>query len=349
VNEVMTSAPIVCVITPTPRVPEGTGRNVALDFTKGFLVLLMVVYHWFNYFVGQSEIYKYIRFLTPSFIFITGFIVSNIYFTKYDVHNPRLPAGLAIRALKIIAVFVALNVVVSAAVPGYGTIHPTIIRLFVNHFLGVVTPGVKDAAFTVLMPIGQLLLLSAVLIFVYRLSRYVVHVFCALAFAIVIFLRMSGTSNPNAELIAIGSLGMVLGMVPLARLIRIVNRPLLLAVAYVLFDLAVSRWGEAYILQVLGVCLSISVIYVIGASRWAATWLGKVVVLLGKYSLFGYISQIAILQVLHRVLTTNSLGASRFATSFLLAFVLTTCSVMLLSAARQRSGAIDRSYKFIFA
>ncbi|HEY1462593.1 MAG TPA: hypothetical protein VGF44_04170, partial [Terriglobales bacterium] len=58
-----------------PTAAKTAVRNPALDFTKGFLVLLMVVYHWFNYFVGpQAGVYKYIRFLTPSFIFITGFI-----------------------------------------------------------------------------------------------------------------------------------------------------------------------------------------------------------------------------------------------------------------------------------
>src|SRR5438105_12362691 len=99
-------------IVPKPPVAEAAARNSALDFTKGFLVLLMIVYHWFNYFVGpRANVYKYLRFLTPSFIFIAGFIVANIYFTKYDIRDLRLPARLAIRGLKIIAVFIALNAI----------------------------------------------------------------------------------------------------------------------------------------------------------------------------------------------------------------------------------------------
>jgi len=349
VNEVVNLVPMIHAIVPMPPVAEGAARNSALDFTKGFLVLLMVVYHWFNYFIGQSGVYKYLRFLTPSFIFIAGFIVSNIYFVKYDINNLRLPARLATRGLKIIAVFVALNAMVSAVLPTYGTLHLPIRQMLVTYLMGAALPGVKEAAFPVLVPIGELLLLSAVLVFAYRLSRYVVHVFCALAFAAVILLRVSAIENPNADLIAIGLLGMVLGMVPLPRLMSVVNRPVILTISYVLFDIAVSYWGEIYVLQVLGVCLSIAVIYLIGTSRWAASWLGRIAVLLGKYSLVGYISQIAILQVLRRTVTTNTLGTYRFAISFVLAFVLTTWSVMLLSAARRRSGAIDRSYKFIFA
>ena len=43
-------------------------RDAALDFTKGVLVLLMIVYHWANYFLYvDGESYRYLRFLTPSF------------------------------------------------------------------------------------------------------------------------------------------------------------------------------------------------------------------------------------------------------------------------------------------
>src|SRR5271169_6764755 len=48
-----------------------TGRISALDFTKGTLVLVMVLYHWLNYFVGsQGSFYRYLSFLPPSFICI---------------------------------------------------------------------------------------------------------------------------------------------------------------------------------------------------------------------------------------------------------------------------------------
>lgn len=331
-----------------PRAKDGA-RNPALDFTKGFLVLLMVFYHWFNYFIGPSTVYNYIRFLTPSFIFITGFIVANIYFVKYDVRDHRLAMRLATRGLKIIAVFVVLNVMIGGLVPSRGTGQATLLQMVITRALGTAVPGVKDAAFPVLMPIGELLLVSAALVFGYRHSRYVVHVFCAVAFTGVIVLRYAGIDNPNAELIAIGSLGMVLGMVPVARLVQIVNRPLMLAIAYVLFDIGVYFWRAHYALQVIGVCLNIAIIYLVGASRFASTWVGRTVVLLGKYSLFGYISQIAILQLLRRAVAAGGSGVLLLGLSFVAAFVLTTLSVMLIDSMRKRSSVIDRSYKFVFA
>src|SRR5437879_8499891 len=89
-----------------------TERIQALDFTKGALVLIMVLYHWLNYFVSpQGDFYKYLRFLTPSFICISGFLISNIYFAKYGIAAPHLPMRLIQRGLKILAVFLTLNIV----------------------------------------------------------------------------------------------------------------------------------------------------------------------------------------------------------------------------------------------
>jgi hypothetical protein len=175
------------------------------------------------------------------------------------------------------------------------------------------------------------------------------YVSCALAFSAVILLRLLGNMNQNAELIAIGLLGMVVGMIPLPRLLSVVNRPLVLGVTYICFDCAVWHWGEPYILQVVGVCLNVAIIYLAGASRLGASWMGKIIVLLGKYSLVGYISQIAILQLLRHTMEPDMFGTYRLPVSFVLAFVLTTWSVMLLNAARKYSSSIDRSYKLIFA
>src|SRR5271163_912176 len=97
-------------------------RISGLDFTKGALVLIMVLYHWINYFIGpQWEYYQYLRFLTPSFIFITGFMISNVYLSKYDAADPRLPKRLFTRGLKLLAIFVALNVARTLIVPVLST------------------------------------------------------------------------------------------------------------------------------------------------------------------------------------------------------------------------------------
>jgi hypothetical protein len=254
---------------------------------------------------------------------------------------------LATRGLKIIAVFVVLNAILGGLLAAFGS-DWQLPQMLLRRFIGTTAPGIKDAAFLVLVPISQLLLLSAALVFAYRLSRYVVHMVCLLAFAAVILLRVWSIQTMNADLIAIGLLGMFLGMLPLPRIIGVINRPVLLAVAYVLYFLAVHYWGEPYALQVTGVCLNVAIIYLTGASRWANNWIGRIVVLLGKYSLFGYISQIAILQILRRTVTLES-PSYRLTISFIMAIVLTTWSIQVLDAARRRNSAIDRSYRLVFA
>src|ERR1700691_3958535 len=78
----------------TTRSPKPQ-RIPALDFTKGALVLVMVLYHWMNYFVmADGSIYKYLRFLTPSFIFITGFLISQVYLSKYQASRSHVPGRL---------------------------------------------------------------------------------------------------------------------------------------------------------------------------------------------------------------------------------------------------------------
>ena len=101
-----------------------SARIPALDFTKGALVLIMVLYHWINYFIGnQWGYYRYLRFLTPSFIFIAGFMISNVYLSKYAAADPRLSKRLLIRGIKLMAVFLVLNLFRILVIPAVGHWH----------------------------------------------------------------------------------------------------------------------------------------------------------------------------------------------------------------------------------
>ncbi|MFZ1975901.1 MAG: hypothetical protein WAU89_23870, partial [Candidatus Acidiferrales bacterium] len=73
------------------------------------------------------------------------------------------------------------------------------------------------------------------------------------------------------------------------------------------------------------------------------------VILLGKYSLFGYISQIAILQILAAGLRHVNFGFVVLSVSFVAAFALTIVSVEVVDRARARAASMDRLYKAVFA
>jgi peptidoglycan/LPS O-acetylase OafA/YrhL len=341
----------------TKTAPPLQQRIPALDFTKGALVLLMLLYHWLNYFIApQGGFYRYLRFVTPSFIFITGFLISSVYLSRDARSTSRLPLRLLVRGVKLLGLFTALNVLIGLSIShSYGG---TVVssRWALQNLLAVYVTGntlvadnAKAAAFIVLVPIGYLLVLSAGLVVLYRSYRYTFQSACACCFAGILALHIAGTKSATLDLIAIGLLGVVAGFIPLERIGRLVEQhPYLLACAVISHLTAITFWNATYPLQIVGVCLALLVLYFVGTHTSGARGLRGQILLLGKYSLFGYIAQIALLQVLYRAALFAGSGPGVLAVSFLGAFVLTTCSVQGVDRARANSVAINRLYKAVF-
>jgi peptidoglycan/LPS O-acetylase OafA/YrhL len=331
-------------------------RNPALDFTKGALVLIMVLYHWVNYFIGpQWEHYQYLRFLTSSFIFITGFLISSVYLSKYAPADPRLSKRLFTRGLKLLAIFLALNAARTFIVPMLGTgvvvqnpLDPSnIFRIFVSGKFPVV--GGKLAVFTILVPISYLLMLSAVLMIPYRFYKYTFHIACALLLLSIAVLAFTNMKSTYLESVTIGMVGVLAGFVPIKEIDDRVRHVYVLAFAYACYTIAITIWNVPFPLLIVGVTLSLMVIYRIGTSGGESGTIRTRIILLGKYSLFGYISQIAILQILSAGFRLADLHPVALVLSFLAAFILTILSVEILDRARAKAAALDRLYKGVFA
>jgi peptidoglycan/LPS O-acetylase OafA/YrhL len=342
--------------TPTAVKPSKTQRIPALDFTKGALVLIMVLYHWINYFIGpQWGYYRYLRFLTPSFIFITGFMISNVYLSKYDAADFRLSKRLITRGLKLLAIFIALNEARVLVIPllSTGTVvanlldPKNILTVFVTGNFSS-TAG-KIVSFSILVPIAYLLMFSGALVLPYRFFRYTFHAVCSVFLLSIWALYSIGAQSQNLDLVTIGMLGALIGFVPIAKVNEFVRHPYLLAFAYVLYTIAITIWDVRYPLQIVGVCLSVMVIYLVGAADGESGRIRSEVVLLGKYSLFGYISQIAILQILSASARHLDLGITVLVISFPVAFALTIVSVEVVDRIRTASRRMDGLYKAVFS
>jgi peptidoglycan/LPS O-acetylase OafA/YrhL len=338
--------------------PAKRQRIAALDFTKGALVLIMVLYHWLNYFYKPDfDVFRYLRFLTPSFILITGFLISNIYFPKYGMSGAKLPKRLLERGLKLLAVFLGLNAFRAAWLPQasrneflaeHSSLHGWVSIYLVGKDLG--GGESKTIAFYILLPIAYLLVLSAVLLVGARFYRLFFHLVFGLSLACVLILDAYGAASANLQLVTIGLLGLILGYVPLEKVNRFVMHPYLLVTAYVGYLIAITQWNVIYPLQVVGVCLSLMLIYLVGQAGGEPGPARGVVILLGRYSLLGYIAQIAVLQALHQGLRHTNLPAGSVpALSFVAAVVLTVLIVALTDRARRISGALDGMYKAVFA
>lgn len=326
-----------------------TQRIPALDFTKGALVLLMVLYHWLNYFMGaQYDIYRYLRFLTPSFIFITGFLISNVYLAKYDLAGSRLPKRLVLRGLKVLGIFILLNVTRNALTTAEPLVARNLAATFLSGQVSTTDTG-KAASFFVLVPISYLLLVSASFLILSRTCKYVFHIASGVFLMSILVLYLLGLESPNLELLTVGVMGVIVGYIPIDRIDRWVTRPARLVLAYLGYLAAITVWNVRYPLQIVGVCLSVMVIYLLGTEGIMPNRLRGHVILVGKYSLFAYISQIVVLQLLRRSLREVDLDPGVLAATLVAALCVTVITVEALDRARIRASTVNRIYGAVFS
>ncbi len=325
-------------------------RNDSLDFVKGMLVLVMVLYHWMNYFVTLDwDAYRYLRFLTPSFIFITGYLVSSVYLSKYPAGDPRLRRRLLERGGKLLLLFTALNILAGMVLGQNGLAGELTAASLVQRVFEVYVLGTGGAIFEILVPIGYFLCLAPVLVLIAKqlgVSLPVAGIVIALAGAVA---SLAGATNVIAELLVIGMLGLGVGAVPLALLNRGLRYPLALALAYAAYVVAITRWNIIFPLQVVGVCLSLLVLYGLSVALDTQTLVYRRIVLLGQYSLFAYIAQVAALQLFRRIVEVTDLKPEHLLLLFLAALGATILAVDTVKVARSRSRSVDRMYRAVFA
>jgi len=338
--------------------PKATdlSRDTAIDFTKGALVLFMVLYHWLNYFFGpHGQYYDYLRFLTPSFIFITGFMISQIQLRRYDNSGRSLPKRLFVRGLKLLIVFLVLNALVYAALS----------RVQVSYSLGgrslrslswaafVVgtsraADGQKSVVFSILVPIAYLLIVSAGVALARRV-RYAFYCTLSVLIAAVIFIRFWNVENFYLDLLMVGVLGIVVGFAGRERISSLVSHPYILITLYCLFLASITIWGVPLPLEVASVILTTALLYSAGSRLAPAGTARRRMILLGKYSLLAYIAQIAILQGLGRISWFSQHGVGASLASLLLGVLLTVAIVEAVDIARQRSRIANDLYRLVFA
>ena len=156
-------------------------RNGALDYVKGALVMLMVLYHWLNYFIGAEwSGYRYLRFLTPSFIFITGFLVSHVYLARYPADSRMLRRRLVQRGTKLLLLFGVLNLA-DTAVSVHGYEISLLVKSWpVSRIVAVFVTGEAGASFSILVPIAYLLMLAPAVIVHLETERRVAGLDCCI-------------------------------------------------------------------------------------------------------------------------------------------------------------------------
>ena len=341
-------------IAPAPRLramrAKARPRIEALDMTKGVLVMAMVVYHSFNYSTDYTLGFKYLPFLPPSFILITGFLISRLYFTPEAARDRRVYGRLFFRGFRLLLLFTLLNVLTQIAGRRKAVATPQgLSYLFDNWYEIYGIGGGHYAAFSILLPIAYLLLLAPLLILLYRTHPLVVPL---IAISVAIFcstLPQGDDYSVNLALLSAGLIGVILGRVPdraLFLLRRYWYLPVIVYAGYVAFTHLV--WQSPFD-QLLNALLALAAIFSLCAAIGASGFAGRELLIVGRYSLLAYIVQIAVLQVLTRMIGRLE--------PFTVPFYLQMAGVgllMILMAeglqwARSRAVWVDASYGFIFA
>lgn len=325
-------------------------RIDALDMTKGALVVAMVIYHSLNYSTDHALGFIYLPFLPPSFILITGFLISRLYFNPEAARDRGVHGRLLIRGFRLLVLFTLLNVVTQLVGRHKFAADPQGIAYLSDYWFVIYgIGGAKFAAFSILLPIAYLLLLAPLLILMDRQNGVLVPVIAVSLVIVSAIFRTGGEPSVNLGLLSIGLIGVVLGGVP-ANVLSMMGRYWYVAVAVYLGYLALSQlpWQDPFD-QLVDACLALTAIFSVCAAIGSKSSFGRQLLTLGKYSLLAYISQIVVLQILCRLFDRLKPFSFFFFLEILGVLLVMVFLAQGLEWARKRMNWVDACYRIVFA
>lgn len=334
-----------------PSSIQPASRVAALDVTKGALVICMVLYHSLNYSSDYALAFKYLAFLPPSFILITGFLISGVYLSRTNVQLLPLFQRLFIRGAKLLILFTVLNLV-AQSVRRQNLLGQPINGLdqFMSNLFEIYILGDgRLAAFEVLVPIAYLLMLSPPLVVIERFNRFVVPAATIVVVGLLVWVERLGETFHNANLLSAGLVGIALGRLSFERLNRLASFWPVGILAYGLYFVTGILHGQTYLVQLLGAVIALAMFYLLAVRFGNNGWLQCRFEILGRYSLLAYIAQIGFLQVLARLAGRPDPTSFRFLALFLTAMVLTALVTEFAEYVRKKSPPLDSAYRFVFA
>jgi len=319
-------------------------------------VIVMVAYHTLNYFVEGYPlvIYGYVYYVAQSFVFYSGFICGTIYFAK--IHNDRryVYSRLIIRSFKLIALFFIVNIIINLLFTrNYNGQEFGIDLIFNNLYSIFFIGGGAFMAFDILLPIAYVLLISVLLLKLHTF-KYIFYTLLILLYCILSFSDIKLTYNVSYTLMGIG--GVYSGIIYKdnasilnKRLIRYACTSLLVLYLVILIPSGINVRGN-YILLFLYVNLIIANLYMLGTYLNPSNMITKNIITFGQYSLYLYLAQIFILQILYRIVDFKS---SSVTVEHCFVFILINLLLILCCYAtdimRNKISLIDKAYRLIFS
>lgn len=338
--------PSSSILYPPASMPSSS-RIEALDWVKGALVVFMVIYHGINYSAFRPFAFQYLSFVPPSFILIAGFLVGQVYATKYDLKSWKPYLRLAFRGFKLLVLFTILNVINCILLERsfyFG------LWLFADRAYTIFISGNgRVGVFEVLLPIAYFLLLAPALLWFRARVPLLIPLFAASVFLLCFILERRGANLDNLILLSYGFIGIAMGLISMAKVNRFAARFVPVLAAYVAYRLASHFNGETYAVQVLASITTLSLLYCCGANLRMDNWSWRHMILLGNYSLFGYLAQIVLLRVIVKLFGGLPQTWGIVCAVILITTVSLYITIRLVDSLRRKARPLDIAYKTIFA
>ena len=332
-------------------------RNPRLDFVKGILVFLMLMYHTGALFIVNHEIQLFfndicLSFVSGSWIFLCGAMVTYHYGPSFHENRVAVSKRLCGRSLKTLAIFVLSNVLINGfkVIPRDHVLYDfdTIIRIAL-YGDGSIT------SFEILLGIFYILLIGPLFLQLRLLGPVL-----ALA-AIAWGMQTSSMNVPmpsNWWQILCGLGGMITGYGLTfnlsGQLLYLRFRKALAFVAALMgitaYYLLITQYGytKSHIhVYLLGVVCILSAIYISHELFSFNMIVDQKVRLLGRYSLFCYIGQMGILWSLWFLFSALSLTYS-YMVMLTIAMIALFSLVLLLDYLVRKYASVTRLYNYAF-
>ncbi|MHB9142436.1 MAG: acyltransferase family protein [Paludibacter sp.] len=275
-----------------------TERNTILDFVKGCCVLGMIFHHSYGYFYSRSDVLHYLFFVTGSFLFITGFILTKYYPAKYNLSKDyqRICGRLLGRGLKLLVLFAVLNIIISVCIKKAP--RPGIMDISGLLHLYFISGNYQTIAFEMLAPISYTIILMALFFYIFKEKAFAVVPVSIMLFIIASFISYDLRGEYNFRYMTLGLAGAAFGLIPHTYIEKYMSLFLSITGMFLGVTVFTAFFKYTYPTVLVVVVIYLSFFYALGIKAEQFKAFFEPVTLLGVYSLASYLFQIAFLQAL---------------------------------------------------
>ena len=280
-----------------------------------------------------------------------GFLLMQLYAGWPSQGSRPIGRRLAVRGLKLLAIFTILNLAARLAWQRnhYGA-ELDVMEFLRNWFDVYVTAHAKAIAFDVLVPITYTIWLAIGVIALREKRRWTPLVLAVSVFATCVVLDATGRAINNLSFISAGMIGLWIGTRDLVDIDRIADSWTLVVILGLGYVAVAWTGSQSYAAQIYMTIFALVLLYAIGRRVSADSWWVGQICLLGRYSLLSYIVQILLLQGT-RVFDRLWLAEQSILTFVLVVIVsvMMWLVVVLVETGRAKARLVDKVYRGVFA